>query len=210
MRIRNVKNKEILNKSPYLVKECKNYKGKWSSLFSNNNPIYLEIGSGKGKFIIDMALKYPNINFIALDRFDNIIIKLLNRLEKYNKIPNLLVIKEDASVLGEIFNTHEINTLFLNFSDPWPKLRHEKRRLTYKTYLDIYKNLDIKDIYLKTDNRGLFEYSIISIINSSYKIKEISLDLHADNEEIITTDYEEKFLKLNKQIYYLKASLINI
>lgn len=203
MRLRNIKNKkEIIENSKYIILNPKEYKGKWNDLFGNNNPIYIEIGMGKGKFIIENAMKYKNINFIGIEKYDTVIAKALKKAEKY-KIENLKLIRMDAKELNEVFNK-EIDLIYLNFSDPWPKERHQKRRLTHKNFLKIYDELFRKDkcIILKTDNKSLFEYSVCSFSNYGYIIKNINVDLHnSDENDIITTEYEEKFVNSGNIIY---------
>lgn len=203
MRLRNIKNKkEIIENSKYIILNPKKYKGKWNDLFGNNNPIYIEIGMGKGKFIIENAMKYKNINFIGIEKYDTVIAKALKKVENY-KIENLKLIRMDAKELNDVFNK-EIDLIYLNFSDPWPKERHQKRRLTHKNFLKIYDELFKKDkcIILKTDNKSLFEYSVCSFSNYGYIIKNINVDLHnSDENDIITTEYEDKFVNNGNIIY---------
>lgn len=203
MRLRNIKNKkEIIENSKYIILNPKEYKGKWNDLFGNNNPIYIEIGMGKGKFIIENAMKYKNINFIGIEKYDTVIAKALKKVENY-KIENLKLIRIDAKELNDVFNK-EIDLIYLNFSDPWPKERHQKRRLTHKNFLKIYDELFRKDkcIILKTDNKSLFEYSVCSFSNYGYIIKNINVDLHnSDENDIITTEYEDKFVNNGNIIY---------
>lgn len=203
MRLRNIKNKkEIIENSKYIILNPKEYKGKWNDLFGNNNPIYIEIGMGKGKFIIENAMKYKNINFIGIEKYDTVIAKALKKVENY-KIENLKLIRIDAKELNDVFNK-EIDLIYLNFSDPWPKERHQKRRLTHKNFLKIYDELFKKDkcIILKTDNKSLFEYSVCSFSNYGYIIKNINVDLHnSDENDIITTEYEDKFVNNGNIIY---------
>lgn len=197
MRLRNIKNKEeIINSSKYIVLNPAEYKGKWKEVFDNDNPIYIEIGMGKGKFIRDNALKYKDINFIGIEKFDTVIAKAIKNTNDYD-VPNLRLIRADASTLNDIFDK-EIDKIYLTFSDPWPKDRHEKRRLTSKNFLSIYDNLFKNDkvIEFKTDNKGLFNYSIVSLSQYGYKIEYLNVDLHSSDEEVITTEYEEKFMKL--------------
>lgn len=203
MRLRNVKNKEILGKSPYIVNEPFSFKEKWKEVFKNNNPIYLEIGMGKGQFLINMALNNPNINFIGIEKFDSVMVRTLEKMENY-KLTNIKVIKIDAIDILEVFD-NEISKIYLNFSDPWPKRRHSKKRLTSEVFLEKYNQLGNLDIEQKTDNRKLFEYSLQSFVNNNYKILDLSLDLHNDKENIITTEYEDKFTKRNQIIYYINV-----
>ena len=203
MRLRNIKNKkEIIENSKYIILNPKKYKGKWNDLFGNNNPIYIEIGMGKGKFIIENAMKYKNINFIGIEKYDTVIAKALKKVENY-KIENLKLIRIDAKELNDVFNK-EIDLIYLNFSDPWPKERHQKRRLTHKNFLKIYDELfrKGKSIILKTDNKSLFEYSVCSFSNYGYIIKNINVDLHnSDENDIITTEYEDKLVNNGNIIY---------
>ena len=203
MRLRRMKNvDDIINNSKYLIKDPKTYKGTWNKVFNNNNPIYIEIGMGKGKFILENALKYPNINFIGIEKFDKVICKAIVKSDEYN-LNNLKLIRIDAKELNEVFDK-EINLIYLNFSDPWPKDRHEKRRLTNETFLKIYDNIfnSTKQIIMKTDNRSLFEYSISSLSKYGYVIRNLNIDLHNSTEEdIITTEYEDKFINKGNPIY---------
>ena len=207
MRQRNVKNKkEIIAKSKYIILEPEQYKGKWHEVFKNNNPIYIEIGMGKGDFIKENARRYPYINFIGIEKFDSIIALAIKKIEQED-LPNLKLIRMDASDITNVFDK-EIAKLFLNFSDPWPKPRHEKRRLTSSEFLMKYEKIFAQSniIEMKTDNRSLFEYSIVSFNKNNYKIEEISLDLHSDNKENnIMSEYEKKFSEQNNLIYYMKV-----
>jgi len=206
LRLRNVKNKkEILSNSTFIVENPKEHLGKWNKLFNNNNPIHIEIGMGKGKFIKEKALNNPNINYIGIERIDSILAKAVKGIK--NDIINLKLIRLDAQNIEEVFDK-EVECLYLNFSDPWPKDRHSKRRLTSEIFLNKYEKIFSKDkiIIQKTDNRNLFEYSIESLTKSGYKIEKVSLDLHkSDIENNVMTEYEEKFMKENKIIYYLIA-----
>ena len=206
MRLRNVKGAlDIIEASPYIIKNPKDYKGKFKTLFDNKNPLYLEIGIGKGNFIINMAKKYPHINFIGIEMFDSIMVRTVQKLEE-EEIPNLKLIKMDATNIEDVFN-EEIDVLYLNFSDPWPKTRHEHRRLTSERFLKRYDSIfkNNKIIIQKTDNRKLFEYSLKSFTDYNYKIEELSLDLHKDNYDNVLTEYEEKFSSMGYPIYMVKV-----
>lgn len=206
MRLRNVKGaKEEIEKSKYIIENYEQYKGKFINIFDNKNEIYIEIGMGKGDFIKNMALKYPNINFIGIEKFDSVMVRAIQKLEE-TEIPNLKLIKMDALNIDKIFDK-EITCLYLNFSDPWPKARHEKRRLTSDIFLEKYdKILKTKKIIMKTDNRKLFEYSIKSLTDYGYKIDEISLDLHNDDiKDNVETEYEKKFTSLGNTIYRISV-----
>lgn len=208
MRLRNVKNAmDIINNSPYMILNPMEYKGRYNkNVFHNDNPIHLEIGMGKGNFIIDKAIKNPNINFIGLEKYESVLCRALEKLENYN-LSNVKIIREDAINLADIFDK-EIETIYLNFSDPWPKKRHAKRRLTSYVFLPIYDKVfkDKKVIVQKTDNVSLFESSIVSLSTYGYTIEEISLDLAKTDIENSLTEYESKFMSQGVKINYLKAT----
>ena len=202
MRIRNVKNKEeILNNCSFLIENPKEYKGKFKELFGNDNPIYLEIGMGKGQFIYENAKKYKDINFIGIERFDSIMAKAILKMEE---VPNLRLIKYDASLIEEVFD-HEIDKLYLNFSDPWPKNRHENRRLTSKVFLEKYQNIfkDKQQIEVRTDNKDFFLYSVESLGDIEYTLNDVSFNYQS--KDLIMTEYESKFRKKGAKIYHLFA-----
>lgn len=207
MRLKNVKGaKDKIESSCYVIQNPSEYKGNFKKVFGNDNPIYIELGMGKGTFIINNALIHSNINFIGIEKFDSVLVRAIEKLEG-KTINNLKLIRLDANDIENIFEK-EISNLFLNFSDPWPKDRHAKRRLTSPVLLNKYDKIfkDKKSIVMKTDNRKLFEYSLISLTDYGYKIKELSLDLHKDNmEENIQTEYEMKFSGLGFPIYRIDA-----
>lgn len=207
MRLRNIKGaKEIVQNSKYIVNNYKEYKGKWNKIFDNNNPIHLEIGMGKGKFILENALKNPNINYIGIEKYDSVLYKAIKKIDEVN-INNLKIISCDALELMDIFNS-EIDCIYLNFSDPWHKDRHSKRRLTSEVYLNIYNSIfkNNNHIILKTDNRNMFEFSIETLSKDRYIFKEVNLDLHNSNiRDIITTEYEDKFVSKGNIIYMFDA-----
>ncbi len=206
MRLRNVKNKEeILNSSSFLVKEPKKYCGKWYDYFDNFNPIYIEIGMGKGQFIRENAKKYPNINFIGIEKYDSVVAKCLPKID--NNLKNLAIIRMDALEIDQVF-LHEIDRIYLNFSDPWPKKRHHLRRLSSKVFLEKYSGLfrNDFDIWMRTDNPDLFCYSLMSFSEAHYILKNLTLDLHGqDDENLITTEYEDRFLSMGMPIYSVEA-----
>lgn len=205
MRLRNVKNKEeILNASKYLIKYPENNINKWHEIFGNNNPIYIEIGMGKGKFIIEHALKYPDINFIGIEKFDSVLAKSLPKIP--DGLKNLLIIRMDAINIDKVFEK-EVSRIYLNFSDPWPKSRHHLRRLSSKVFLDKYDLIfsSDKEIFMRTDNQDLYIYSLMSFSEHGYILSDISFDLHKDKEELITTEYEDKFSDKGMPIYAVAA-----
>lgn len=208
MRLRNVKGaKEIIDNSPYIIKNPNDYRGNYQKSFENNNPIHIEIGMGKGDFIIENAKKYPNINFIGIEKFDSVIVRAVQKLEN-EEIPNLKLIKIDANEIDDVFDK-EISVIYLNFSDPWPKARHAKRRLSSEIFLNKYDYvfIDKKRIIMKTDNRKLFEYSIKSFTDYGYKIEDISLNLYEDDiKNNIPTEYETRFHNRGCLIYKVDVS----
>ena len=202
MRIRNVKNKEeILDNCSFLLNNPKEYKGKFKELFNNDNPIYVEIGMGKGQFIYQNAKKYKDINFIGIERFDSIMAKAILKMEK---LDNLILIKYDANLIDDLFD-HEIDKIYLNFSDPWPKNRHENRRLTSKLFLEKYKNIfkDKERIEVRTDNRDFFLYSVESLGDMGYLLNDVSFNYQAS--DLIMTEYESKFRGKGANIYHFFA-----
>lgn len=202
MRIRNVKNKEeILDNCSFLLSNPKEYKGKFKELFNNDNPIYLEIGMGKGQFIYQNAKKYKDINFIGIERFDSIMAKAILKMEK---LDNLILIKYDANLIDDLFD-HEIDKIYLNFSDPWPKNRHENRRLTSKLFLEKYKNIfkDKERIEVRTDNRDFFLYSVESLGDMGYLLNDVSFNYQSP--DLIMTEYESKFRGKGANIYHFFA-----
>ena len=211
MRLRKIKNaKEKLEEYRSLVIfDPPFYFGKWQDVFGNSNPIYLEIGMGKGKFITEHAVKEPKINFIGCEVSESIILKAARNVEEL-KLKNLRLININANILQEVFCKGEISKIFLNFSDPWPKSRHSKRRLTSDEYIGIYQNIVVDGgiIELKTDNQNLFEYSLMKFNEYQFNFLDLSLDLHKNLEnDIITTEYEEKFKNLGQKIFYIKVKI---
>ena len=206
MRLRNVKNKEeVLNKSKIFITNPEEYIGKWNKVFNNDNEIHIEIGMGKGSFIIEMARRYPNINFIGIEKYDSVIVRAL---EKIDYLDNLRIVRMDASLIEYSFKK-EVSRIYLNFSDPWPKKRHALRRLTSPVFLEKYDSIFLGDsvIYQKTDNRSLFEYSLISLSEYGYVLKELSLDLYKleDLSFNVPTEYEIKFNSKGQPIYRVVA-----
>ena len=207
MRLRNIKGaQDIIEKSSYLVSAPIEHKGKFNNLFNNNNKIEIEIGMGKGNFIIEKAKLNPNINFIGIEKYPTVLVSALKKLENIN-LPNLKIICIDANYIDEVFDK-EISKIYLNFSDPWPKKRHANRRLTSSIFLDKYSKI-FKDDYLiemKTDNKKLFEYSLVSLSQKDYVLEEIKLNLYDDLDlDNIQTEYERKFVSMGLPIYKLKV-----
>ena len=200
MRLRNNPNanKILEEHSEFVVLNTKEYIGKWKELFGNDNPIYIEVGMGKGDFIIENARRYPDINFVGIEKFPSVLVGAINKVDDLQEqLPNLRLMKEDALVLNEVFEMNEIDRLYLNFSDPWPKKKHAKRRLTSDTFLPVFKHI-LKpqgELILKTDNRSLFEFSLISFQQFGLDFHDVCLDLHNTEgyDDNIQTEYERKF-----------------
>lgn len=206
MRLKHVKGAhEKIEKSEMVIKNPESYKGSFCDLFVNHHPIHIEIGMGKGNFIIGMALKYPDVNFIGIEKYDSVLVRALDKLDE--PLPNLKFIRMDATMIENVFN-HEIDVIYLNFSDPWPKKRHAHRRLTSPEFLKRYDALfkEQKNIVMKTDNRKLFEYSLISFNENGYHFDELSLNLYQDDlTDNVQTEYERKFHELGFPIYKIRV-----
>ena len=212
MRYNVVKNaSEIIDDSKILVRNPEKNIGNWSAVFGNNNPIMLELGMGRGSFIIGMAMKYPNLNFIGLELDKNQIAYALKQASNY-KLNNLKMIHANASDLANIFKK-DINTIYLTFSEPWPKKQDERKRFTHESYLRIYDRVFRKDkhIILKTDNKILFSSALESLSKYWYTFNRVSMDLHNDERKIdnVMTDFEKQYFKEHRQIYYVDASFKN-
>ena len=206
MRLKNVKGaNEIIEKGTYYVDNPSQYKGCWNDFFGNNNPIYIEIGMGKGDFIIENALRYKDINFIGIEKYDSVIVRAIQKSNEL-ELDNLKIVRIDANKLEEIFDK-EIDTIYLNFSDPWPKDRHAKRRLTSSLFLGIYDKVfkDRNKIVMKTDNINLFDYSLESLCEYGYDIVYKTNDLNCLLEDNIMTEYERKFYSKGVRINKLEA-----
>ena len=207
MRLRNVRNKEsIMAVSNIIVWNPKDKIGHWQEEFQNENPIHVEVGMGKGAFLKGMAEKYPDINFIGIEKYDSVVARAV---ENIGDIPNIRIIRMNALEIDEVFN-HEVERLYLNFSDPWPKKRWAKRRLTSPIFLEKYDYIfrGQKEIVQKTDNSILFTYSLESLSQYGYKLYNISLDLHKDEElskDNVETEFEHRFANLGNPIYTVTA-----
>ena len=212
MRLRNIPGAdEVVQNSPFCIQEPAAHKGKWSALFENDNPIHMEIGMGKGRFLMDLARLNPNINYIGIERYTSVLLRAVQKIEE-NPLPNVRFLCIDAATLPEIFAEGEVNRIYLNFSDPWPKDRHARRRLTSSEFLARYDQILAKDgrIEFKTDNVGLFDFSLEEINNSDvWHIDVHTYDLHEDpmlNFGNVMTEYEEKFSSKGNPICKLIAS----
>ena len=205
MRLRNIKgSKEVIAASPYVVQNPEDYKGKWSELFHNNHPLHIEIGMGKGQFIHTLASENPDINYIGIEMYSSVLYRALEK-QTAEEEPNLYFLRFDARCLADIFAGHVVDRIYLNFSGPWPKDRHSKRRLTSEGVLNLYHTILNPDGYIqfKTDNRDLFDFSVETAENSPiWNIKELTYDLHHSEflEGNIMTEYESKFVAEGKPI----------
>lgn len=205
MRRRNIKgSRESVAEDDYVVHEPETYKGKWDTLFQNDHPIQVEIGMGKGKFIMELAGLHPEINYIGIEKYSSIMIRALEK-RKEAEHPNLYFVQLDAVSLNQIFDTEEISGIYLNFSDPWPKDRHAKRRLPSKEFLRKYDQCLKRsgEVIFKTDNTDLFEFSLEQAKEAGWKLKKVTYDLHykGNPEGNVMTEYEEKFVAEGKPIH---------
>ncbi len=212
MRYNVVKNaNNILEGSKYLIKNPEKYKGKWKDVFNNNHPICLELGMGRGSFIIDMAKSNPNINYIGLELDKSQTASAINKIGG-QKLNNLKIICSDAKNIIDYFSK-EIDTIYLTFSEPWPKKQDERKRFTHESYLRLYDRIFKKNkhIILKTDNKILFSSALESLSEYWYSFEKVSLDLHNDERKIpnIMTDFEKQYYKEHRPVFYLDAYFKN-
>lgn len=220
MRLRNVKGaRERIANCSFTINEDNESvlyenKGNWNAIFGNDHPIHIEIGMGKGQFITELARRNPDINFIGIEKFSSVLIRAIERRESYEKeegvtLTNLFFIRMDAEHIEQVFAPDEIKRIYLNFSDPWPKDRHAKRRLTSDRFLARYDQVLTKEgrICFKTDNRDLFDFSLESIKGAGWQLDKVTYDLHHSeyNDGNIMTEYETKFSKEGKPICRLEA-----
>ncbi|TAH68327.1 MAG: tRNA (guanosine(46)-N7)-methyltransferase TrmB [Anaerolineaceae bacterium] len=208
MRLRNITgSREAVAKNRFVITEPEKLKGSWGSYFGNDNPIHLEIGTGKGKFLMDLAGSNPDINYVGIEKYSSVLLRALEKRSE-TELDNLYFIRFDAEYLANIFAKDEIDRIYLNFSDPWPKERHAKRRLTSRHFLSKYNQClkEEGEIIFKTDNRTLFDFSLEETRAAKWKVRNISYDLHksefcADN---IMTEYEERFVSEGKPIHMVR------
>lgn len=209
MRLRHIPGaeEEIAN-SPYVVHDPEGKKGKWDLVFGNTNPIEIEVGMGKGKFLMELAKRHPDINYVGIERYSSVLLRGLQKRSEL-ELPNLYFMCIDAKTLTDIYEPGEVKKIYLNFSDPWPKDRHAKRRLTSKEFMAVYDRiLDPQgSVEFKTDNRGLFDYSLESIPEAGWKIVQSTFDLHHSDmaKDNVMTEYETKFAAEGKPICKLIA-----
>ena len=211
MRLRNIKgSRENIQASKYVVQEYREQKGKWRELFGNDHPIHIEIGMGKGRFLMDMATLHPEINYVGIEKYSSVLLRGIQKQEEL-QLPNVMFIRMEAEYITEVFAKDEVDRIYLNFSDPWPKDRHAKRRLTSSRYRDLYAALlpSGSPLEFKTDNSGLFEYSLEEFkADPNFELTVVTDDLHNDpvlSAGNIMTEYEEKFSSMGNPIHKLIA-----
>ena len=209
MRLRNIPRADaVIQESPFVLNAPEEWKGKWKDYFSNENPVAVEIGMGKGTFLTQMAKKYPEINFIGIERYTSVLLRAVEKLERAEEtLPNLIFLRTEAEKLEDFFAPGEVDVIYLNFSDPWPKDRHHKRRLVSREHLALYEKVLAADgvVEFKTDNVGLFDFALEEIPASGWELVAMTRDLHQDpmGEGNIMTEYEEKFSAKGQKIQKL-------
>ena len=213
MRLRNIPGaKDAIAESAYVIQSPEENAGKWHEVFKNENPVHIEVGMGKGRFIMDMAAKNPHINYVGIEMYDSVLLRALQKMEERETETgapkNLFFMRMDARELPLVFNRGEVDRIYLNFSDPWPKERHAKRRLTSRQFLERYDAVLAEDgtVEFKTDNRDLFDFSVEEVKEAGWKLLACTYDLHHDEELSrgnVMTEYEEKFSSMGNPIHKL-------
>lgn len=213
MRLRNIRgSREVIAGSEYVIHEEETRADSWHQIFHNTHPIHIEIGMGKGKFIMALAKAHPEINYIGIEKYSSVLIRALDKMkQEETPLPNLYFIRMDAENITKVFAKGEVERIYLNFSDPWPKDRHAKRRLTSKEFFARYQEILKVDglVEFKTDNRALFDFSVESVKEAGWKLQALTYDLHKEkelNKDNIMTEYEERFSALGNPIHKLIAS----
>lgn len=211
MRLRNIPGaKETIRKSSYVVQNPAEWKGNWRKQFAAEGPLHIEVGMGKGRFIMDMASMHPDIHYLGIEMYDSVLLRALQKMEERKQLgkapENLLFMRMDARELPLIFEREEVERIYLNFSDPWPKERHAKRRLTSRQFLERYDAILEKNgrVEFKTDNRELFAFSLEEAAQAKWKLEGCTFDLHKDKEMMrgnVMTEYEEKFSGMGNPIH---------
>lgn len=209
MRLRNVPGaRETIVENQFSIQEPEQKKGKWAEVFGNDHPIHIEVGMGKGQFIIEMAKRNPEINYIGIEKYSSVLVRAVEKLEDFEQ-NNLRLIRMDAENIEEVFDKDEVDRIYLNFSDPWPKDRHAKRRLTSTRFLERYNNILTPEgrVMFKTDNKDLFDFSLEQVEEAGWILENHTYDLHHSeyNEGNVMTEYEEKFSAKGNPICRLVA-----
>ena len=211
MRLRNVKgSREKIAATDYVIHDEETMKGRWHEVFDNDNPIHIEIGMGKGQFIMELARRNPDINYIGIEKYSSVLLRALEKRELEEDMHNLYFIRMDAEYIEKVFDTNEVSRIYLNFSDPWPKDRHAKRRLTSRQFFERYNIILKKDgqVEFKTDNRPLFDFSVEEVKEAGWQLRAVTYDLHNDAklcEGNVMTEYEERFSAAGNPICKLIA-----
>lgn len=206
MRLRNVSgSREVISSSRFVIQNPKEHKNNWSKLFGDSNPLHIEIGMGKGRFIMDMARLNPDINYIGIEKYSSVLIRGIQKME-VEELPNLYFIRMDAEEIVDVFGQGEVSKIYLNFSDPWPKDRHAKRRLPSREFLNRYNEILTKEgnLEFKTDNKELFTFALEQLELANWHLDKVTYDLHNDEammEGNVMTEYEEKFSSKGNPIY---------
>ena len=210
MRLRNIPGaQDAILDSPYVVQEPQTKKGHWAEVFEKKQPLHIEVGMGKGRFLMDLARLHPEINYIGIEMYDSVLLRALQMREVLEQegvvYSNLYFMRVDARLLPEIFAQGEVDKIYLNFSDPWPKARHAKRRLTSREFLARYDQILVPDgkVEFKTDNKGLFEFSLEEVKETKWNLDAFTFDLHHNEEMVkgnVMTEYEEKFSLMGNPI----------
>lgn len=210
MRLRNVPGaREVMVENQYVFTEPEGMKGTWSEVFNNDNPVRIEIGMGKGRFVSTLALLNPDINYVGIEKYSSVLLRAVEKQDELN-LPNLRFIRMDAEAITEVFDRGEVDRIYLNFSDPWPKDRHAKRRLTSRQFFERYNIILKKDgqVEFKTDNRPLFDFSVEEVKEAGWQLRAVTYDLHNDAklcEGNVMTEYEERFSAAGNPICKLIA-----
>lgn len=213
MRLRNIpRAKEEIEASPATVKDERTCKGRWREVFGNNNPLRIEIGMGKGQFLLELAKQNPGVNYIGIERYSSVLLRAVEKfgIDEYRELSNIRFLCMDANEITEVFAPEEVDKIYLNFSDPWPKARHARRRLTSVQFLGLYEKVLAKsgEVEFKTDNRELFEFSLEQVKEAEWELKAYTFDLHHDTKMCIgniMTEYEAKFSAQGNPIHKLIA-----
>ena len=207
MRLRNITgSREVIADSPYVVQEAVQPQcpGRWNEIFGNDHPIYVEIGMGKGKFIYTMAREHPEFNYVGIEKYSSVLLRAIQKMEQ-EELPNLKFLRMDAEDITKVFGAGEVDGIYLNFSDPWPKDRHAKRRLPSRQFLSRYRIIMKKEgrLEFKTDNRQLFDFAVEELLPAGWTAEAVTYDLHGDEalmRDNVMTEYEEKFSAMGNPI----------
>ena len=206
MRLRNIPgSREAISESPFVVQEPESKRGSWNQVFQNRHPLHIEVGMGKGQFLMEMARRNPDVNYLGIEMYDSVLLRALQKREQEEELPNLYFIRMDARELPQVFAPGEVDRIYLNFSDPWPKDRHAKRRLPSRQFLARYDVILKKEgtLEFKTDNRPLFDFAVEELEPAGWQAQVITYDLHSDPalmESNVMTEYEEKFSSIGNPI----------